>query len=84
MLPPSIFAEWGLIVANTRRGVFRVQILTVVRAFARRWVMPKSRVPKSGEIGMKEATKRAATEALAQMLAVTAMVVIASLVFYVR
>ena len=39
---------------------------------------------KSREIGMKEATKRAASEALAQMLAVTAMVVIASLVFYVR
>jgi hypothetical protein len=33
---------------------------------------------------MKEATKRAASEAFAQMLAVTAMVVIASLVFYVR
>ena len=32
---------------------------------------------------MKEATKRAASEALAQMLAVTAMLVIASLVFYV-
>jgi len=33
---------------------------------------------------MKEATKRAASEALAQMLAVTAMLVIASVVFYVR
>ncbi len=32
---------------------------------------------------MKEATKRAASEALAQMLAVTAMLVIASVVFYV-
>jgi len=31
----SIFAEWGLIEANTRRGVFRVKILTVVRALAR-------------------------------------------------
>ena len=31
---------------------------------------------------MKEATKRAASEALAQMLAVTAMLVIASVVFY--
>lgn len=39
---------------------------------------------KSREIGMKEATKRAASEALAQTLAVTAMLVIASLVFYVR
>ena len=36
------------------------------------------------EIGMKDATKRAASEALAQMLAVTAMLVIASVIFYVR
>ena len=33
---------------------------------------------------MKEATKRATSEVLAQMLAVTAMLVIASVVFYVR
>ena len=33
---------------------------------------------------MKEATKRAASEALAQMAAVTAMLVIASVVFYWR
>ena len=33
---------------------------------------------------MKEGTKRAASEALAQMLAVTAMVVIASIVLYWR
>jgi hypothetical protein len=33
---------------------------------------------------MKEATKRAASQAFAQMLAVTAMIVIASLIFYVR
>jgi hypothetical protein len=33
---------------------------------------------------MKEATKRAASEALAQMLAVTAMVVIACIVLYWR
>jgi hypothetical protein len=46
--------------------------------------MPKSRVPKSREIGMKEATKRAASEAFAQTLAVTAMLVIASVIFYVR
>ena len=46
--------------------------------------MPKSRVPKSRENGMNEATKRAASEALAQMLAMTAMLVIASLIFYVR
>jgi len=33
---------------------------------------------------MKEATKRAASEALAQVLAVTAMLVIASFIFYGR
>ncbi len=33
---------------------------------------------------MKEATKRAASEALAQVLAVTAMLVIASVVLYWR
>ncbi len=33
---------------------------------------------------MKEATKRAASEALAQMLAVTAMRVIAGIIFYWR
>jgi hypothetical protein len=33
---------------------------------------------------MKEATKRATSEALAQMLAVTAMLVIASFIFYTR
>jgi hypothetical protein len=31
---------------------------------------------------MKEATKRAASDLLAQMLAVTAMLVIASIIFY--
>ena len=46
--------------------------------------MPKSRVPKSRENGMKEATKRAASEALARMLAVTAMLVIAGIIFYWR
>jgi hypothetical protein len=33
---------------------------------------------------MKEASKKAASEALAQMLAVTAMLVIASIIFYSR
>jgi hypothetical protein len=41
-------------------------------------------MPKYRENGMKEATKRAASEALAQMLAVTAMLVIASFLFYWR
>ena len=39
-------------------------------------------MPKSRELCMKEATKKAASEALAQMMAVTAMLVIASVVFY--
>ncbi len=33
---------------------------------------------------MKEASKKAASEAFAQLLAVTAMLVIASLIFYSR
>jgi hypothetical protein len=41
-------------------------------------------MPKSRELDMKEATKRAASEALAQTLAVTAMLVIASVIFYWR
>jgi hypothetical protein len=41
-------------------------------------------MPRFREKSMKEATKRAASEALAQMLAVTAMLVIASVIFYVR
>ncbi len=41
-------------------------------------------MPKSKGISMKEATKRAASEALAQMLAVTAMLVIASVVVFWR
>jgi hypothetical protein len=41
-------------------------------------------MPRSRENCMKEATKKAASEVLAQMLAVTAMLVIASLVFYSR
>jgi hypothetical protein len=41
-------------------------------------------MPKSRENGMKEATKRSASEAFAQMMAVTAMLVIASVIFYAR
>ena len=41
-------------------------------------------MPTSRENSMKEATKRAASEALAQMLAVTAMLVIAGVIFYSR
>jgi hypothetical protein len=39
-------------------------------------------MPESRELGMKEATRKAASEAFAQMMAVTAMLVIASVVFY--
>ena len=76
----SIFAEWGLdqseyssrgVPSNKSRPSF---------ALSRN---DESR-PRSRETGMKEATKRAASEALAQMLAVTAMLVIASVVFYWR
>ena len=45
---------------------------------------PGSPRPESRENGMKDVTKRAATEVLAQMMAVTAMAVIASVVLYVR
>jgi hypothetical protein len=41
-------------------------------------------MPRSRELNVKEATKRAASEALAQMLAVTAMLVIAGIIFYWR
>ena len=82
----SIFAEWGLEQANTRRGVFRVPDLTV-RSASRATMshaQKQAQRPKSRETGMKIATKRAASEAFAQMLAVTAMLVIASVVFYWR
>jgi hypothetical protein len=76
-----MFASWGLqIEADHRRGVFRVKILTVARVFALRTVAPGFRE----KTGMKEATKRATSEALAHMLAVTAMLVIASILFYGR
>jgi hypothetical protein len=41
-------------------------------------------MPKSRELGVKEATRKAASEAFAQTMAVTAMLVIASVVFYWR
>jgi hypothetical protein len=41
-------------------------------------------VPESRENCIKEASKKAASEAFAQTLAVTAMLVIASFIFYVR
>jgi hypothetical protein len=66
--------------ANTRRGVFRVKHKSCHQAFA----VKDDSCPSLGENDMKEATKRAASEALAQTLAVTAMLVIAGFVFYVR
>jgi len=49
-------------------------------------VLAQRRVVSSvqGGNGMKEATKRATSEALAHMLAVTALLVIASVLFYGR
>ena len=58
--------------------MFRVKILTVERVVAPRIVAPGFRE----KTGMKEATKRATSEAFAHMLAVTAMLVIASILFY--
>jgi len=73
-------AEWGLIEANARRGVFRVKFWRLLRVFVPRIVAPRFRE----KTGMKEATKRATSAALAHMLAVTAMLVIASVLFYGR
>ncbi|MGT2435980.1 hypothetical protein ACU4GH_09055 [Bradyrhizobium betae] len=64
----------------SRSGVFRVKQLAVGCASPRN---DESR-PSLGENGMKEATKGAASGALAHMLAVTAMLVIASILFYGR
>jgi hypothetical protein len=81
-LLPSIFAEWGLNQSEyASRGVPSTNLKgRRLRGITRN---DESR-PSLGGIGMKEATKRAASEALAQMLAVTAMVVIASIVLYWR
>jgi hypothetical protein len=46
--------------------------------------MPNSWGNRSRETAMKDATRKAASGALAQILAVTAMLVIAGFVFYVR
>ena len=84
-----MFAEWGLKQANTRRGVFRVTNPTV-RSASRATMSHAQKAglgpkrPESRERDMRAATKRAASEALAQTLAVTAMLVIAGVVFYWR
>jgi hypothetical protein len=57
-------------------------------SFKRRMILSPNRSHFGGscarENGMKEATKRAASEALAHTLAVTAMLFIASFLFYWR
>jgi hypothetical protein len=51
-----------------------------LRVYAPRTVAPRFRE----KTGMKDATKRATSATLAHMLAVTAMLVIASVLFYGR
>jgi hypothetical protein len=82
ILLPSMFAEWGL---NQSEYSSRGDPSTNLKGRRLRGIPrhDESR-PSLGGAGMKEATKRAASEALAQMLAVTAMVVIASIVLYWR
>jgi hypothetical protein len=46
--------------------------------------MPASREILLQEGGMNDTTRRGASEVFAQMLAVTAMIVIASVILYVR
>jgi hypothetical protein len=79
-LAPSIFAEWGLNQSEYSSWGVPSKLLTVVCALA---CSDESR-PGLGRTALKEATKRAASEVLAQMLAVTAMLVIASFIFYWR
>ena len=67
------------------RGVpSKSSVIGPSRATMSRVQNPGSPRPESRENGMKDATKRATSEALAQMMAVTAMLVIASVVLYVR
>jgi hypothetical protein len=69
--------------ANTRRGVFCVKF-SVPKPFAgQRRRTPEPDAPDM-ERDMKDATRKAASGALAQILAVAAMLVIAGVVFYAR
>jgi hypothetical protein len=81
-----MFAEWGLNQSEySSRGVPSNPVDH--RAFAGNdESRPKSGSPrpKSRENDMKDATKKAASGVLAQMMAVTAMLVIASVVLYGR
>jgi hypothetical protein len=71
-------AEWGLAKQTSMWGVpSKIPADRSVCICA-----TESRV--QGGNGVKEATKRATSEALAHMLAVTSMIVIASVLFYGR
>ena len=76
----SIDAEWGLAKRTSTWGVPSKFQPTVACVFAQRRVVSSVQ----GGNGMKEATKMATSEALAHMLAVTSMIVIASVLFYGR
>src|SRR5262249_10263809 len=69
----------GMRTASSRRGAFRSNSESRLFACSHATM---SRVQIRGGNGMKEATKRATSEALAHMLAVTAILVIASILFY--
>jgi hypothetical protein len=69
--------------ANTRRGVFCVKIQRAKALRRQRRRTPEPDAPDM-ERDMKDATRKAASSALAQILAVAAMLVIAGVVFYVR
>ncbi|BAM90475.1 hypothetical protein S58_44900 [Bradyrhizobium oligotrophicum S58] len=73
-------AEWGLAKRTSKWGVPSKIPAAVACVFAQRRVVSSVQ----GGNGMKEATKRATSEALAHMLAVTSMIVIASVLFYGR
>jgi hypothetical protein len=70
--------------ANTRRGVFCVKIQCAARPFTGNDDARLNRTPRVMENDMKDATRKAASGALAQILALAAMLVIAGFVFYVR
>ena len=85
-----MFAEWGLNQSEySSCGVFRVKISELSKPSQATMTHAHSLDAqilgnKSRETTMKDATKKAASGALAQILAVTAMLVIAGLVFYSR
>ena len=78
-LGASIFAEWGLI-----KSEYSSCIPSKAEQSHHAFAGSDDLCPIFWGINMKQATKRAASEALAQMLAMTAMLVIASVIFYWR